>query len=88
VRFTNRRLSHEIAERKGGENAQRESEARYRAIFANTADVSVIDLGADGVFRMAEVNPAYEGDGVVDPAACAARKSPICPPSPSCWLDI
>jgi PAS domain S-box-containing protein len=58
---TNRRLSHEIAERQAAENAQRESEARYRAIFANTADLlSVIDLGADGVFRMAEVNPAYE----------------------------
>jgi len=58
---TNRRLSHEIAERQAAENAQRDSEARYRAIFANTADLlSVIDLGADGVFRMAEVNPAYE----------------------------
>ncbi len=58
---TNRRLSHEIAEREAAENAQRESEARYRAIFANTADLlSVIDLGSDGVFRMAEVNPAYE----------------------------
>jgi len=59
--ITNRRLAHEIAERMAAENAQRESEARYRAIFANTADLlSVIDVGADGVFRMAEVNPAYE----------------------------
>ena len=59
--LTNRRLAHEITERKAAENAQRESEARYRAIFANTADLlSVVDLGADGVFRMAEVNPAYE----------------------------
>ena len=59
--ISNRRLAHEIAERKAAENAQRESEARYRAIFANTADLlSVVDVGADGVFRMAEVNPAYE----------------------------
>ena len=59
--FTNRRLAHEIAERMAAENAQRESEARYRAIFANTADLlSLVDVGSDGVFRMAEVNPAYE----------------------------
>ena len=59
--LTNRRLAHEIAERIAAERAQRDSEARYRAIFANTADLlSVIDVGLDGVFRMAEVNPAYE----------------------------
>ena len=59
--LTNRRLAHEIGERMAAENAQRESEARYRAIFANTADLlSLVDIGADGVFRMAEVNPAYE----------------------------
>ena len=58
---TNRRLAHEIGERMAAENAQRESEARYRAIFANTADLlSLVDVGSDGVFRMAEVNPAYE----------------------------
>jgi PAS domain S-box-containing protein len=58
---TNRRLTHEISEREAAEAAQRESEARYRAIFANTADyLSVIDVAPDGVFRMSEVNPAYE----------------------------
>ena len=46
--LANRRLSHEIAERMAAENAQRESEARYRAIFANTPDLlSVIDADAD-----------------------------------------
>jgi PAS domain S-box-containing protein len=59
--LTNRRLTHAMNELQAAEAAQRESEARYRAIFANTADLlSVIDAGGDGHFRMAEVNPAYE----------------------------
>ncbi len=57
---SNRRLAHEVSERQAAEAAQRASEARYRAIFANTADyLSVIDVSPDGVFTMAEVNPAY-----------------------------
>ncbi len=57
----NRRLEHEIAEREVAQAAQRDSEARYRAIFANTAELlSLIDVLPDEVFRMAEVNPAYE----------------------------
>jgi PAS domain S-box-containing protein len=57
----NRRLEHEVAEREAAQAAHRESETRYQAIFANTADLlSVIDVLPDGVFRMAEVNPAYE----------------------------
>jgi PAS domain S-box-containing protein len=58
---TNRRLAHEVAEREAAESSQRDSEARYRAIFANSPDfLSVVDVDPDGVFRMAEVNPAYE----------------------------
>jgi PAS domain S-box-containing protein len=57
----NRRLAHEVAERRAAEAAQHESEAGYRAIFANSADyLSVIDVLPDGRFQMAEVNPAYE----------------------------
>jgi PAS domain S-box-containing protein len=59
--LTNRRLAHEIAERQAAEEAQRESEARYRAVFANTADyISVVDVLPDGRFLMSEINPAYE----------------------------
>jgi PAS domain S-box-containing protein len=58
---TNRRLAEAIVEVRAAEAAQKESEARYRAIFANTADfLSVVDVVGDGVFRMAEVNPSYE----------------------------
>jgi PAS domain S-box-containing protein len=61
MNLTNRRLAHAMSERQAAERAQRESEARYRAVFANTADLlSVIDVSPDGRFRMAEVNPAYE----------------------------
>ncbi len=57
----NRDLRRAIGERQAAESSQRESEARYRAIFANTADLlSVIDVSPDGVFRMGELNPAYE----------------------------
>ena len=59
--FINRKLVREVAERHAAEAAQRQSEARYRAVFANTADYHyVIEVGDDGVFRIAEVNPAYE----------------------------
>ena len=59
--LANRRLGHEISERLAAEDAQRESEARYRAVFANTADyLYVIDVvGGDG-FQISEVNPAFE----------------------------
>ena len=57
----NRQLGREVAEREGAQAAQRDSEARYRAIFANTTDLlSVIDVSPDGHFYVAEVNPAYE----------------------------
>ncbi len=56
-----RRLAHEISEREGAEAAQRESQALYRALFANTADfLFVIDVSEDGVFSVAELNPAFE----------------------------
>ena len=59
--IANRRLAHEIGEREGAEAAQRESEALYRAIFANTADyLFVIDISDDGIFSVAELNPAFE----------------------------
>lgn len=59
--LTNRRLAHEMSERLAAEDAQRESEARYRAIFANSADyLYLIDVRPDGEFRVAEVNPAFE----------------------------
>ncbi|HLK24021.1 MAG TPA: response regulator [Caulobacteraceae bacterium] len=58
---SNRSLAREVEERKAAEASQRQSEARYRAIFANSADLlSVIDVSTDGSFRMAELNPAYE----------------------------
>jgi PAS domain S-box-containing protein len=58
---TNRQLGREVAEREGAQAAQRDSEARYRAIFTNTTDLlSVIDVSPDGRFYVAEVNPAYE----------------------------
>jgi PAS domain S-box-containing protein len=57
----NRRLIHEAAERRAAESAQRESEARYRAVFANTADlITVLDVTPDNGFIVSEVNPAYE----------------------------
>jgi PAS domain S-box-containing protein len=57
----NRQLARAVGEREAAESSQRESEAGYRAIFASSADLlSVIDVSADGIFRMAEVNPAYE----------------------------
>ena len=58
---TNRRLEHEITEREAAQAAQRDSEARYRAIFTHTTDLlSVIDVSPDGGFHIAEINPAYE----------------------------
>jgi PAS domain S-box-containing protein len=58
---TNRRLQHEVAERESAQAAQRESEARYQAIFANTTDLlSVVDVSPTGEFHIAEINPAYE----------------------------
>jgi PAS domain S-box-containing protein len=57
----NRRLAHEISEREGAEAAQRESQALYRAFFANNADyLFVLDVSTEGVFSVAELNPAYE----------------------------
>jgi PAS domain S-box-containing protein len=58
---TNRRLAHEVSERLAAEGAQRQSEARYRAVFANTADyLFVIDVLPGGRFQLSEVNPAFE----------------------------
>jgi PAS domain S-box-containing protein len=57
----NRQLARAVGEREAAESSQRESEAGYRAIFANSADLlSVIDVSADGGFHIAELNPAYE----------------------------
>jgi PAS domain S-box-containing protein len=58
---SNRRLAHEITERAAAEAAQRESEALYRAIFANSADyLYVIDVSPEQTFSIAELNPAFE----------------------------
>ena len=57
----NRRLAHEISEREGAEAAQRESQALYRAFFANSVDyLFVIDRSPEDVFSIAELNPAFE----------------------------
>ena len=57
----NRRLQHEIAEREGLEAARREGEALYRAVFDTSADLLyVVDVLEDGVYRIAQVNPAFE----------------------------
>jgi len=70
----NRRLAHEIGERVGAEAAQRESEALYRAIFANTADyLFVIDIADDGIFSVAELNPAFEQATGITTAAARGR---------------
>ena len=37
--ITNRRLRHEVGERATAEAAQRDSEARYQAVFAHAADL-------------------------------------------------
>jgi PAS domain S-box-containing protein len=59
--FANRRLAFEVRERLAAEQAQRESEARYLAVFANTADyVYVIDVAGDDRFLISDVNPALE----------------------------
>jgi PAS domain S-box-containing protein len=59
--IANRRLQHEVSERAIAEEARRDSEARYQAVFANTADLlSVIEVTPEGDFHVAEVNPAYE----------------------------
>jgi len=70
----NRRLAHEISEREGAEAAQRESEALYRALFANTADyLFVIDVSPGGIFSVAELNPAFEQATGVTTAATRGR---------------
>ena len=70
----NRRLTHEIAEREGAEAAQRESQALYRAIFANTSDyLYVIDVSAEGIFSIAELNPAFERATGITTAATRGR---------------
>ncbi len=57
----NRQLATAVGDREVAESSLRGSEAGYRAIFANSADLlSVIDVADDGTFRMGEVNPAYE----------------------------
>ena len=59
--LTNRRLAQAFRELQAAEAAKREGEARYRAVFAHTADLlTVIDARPDGGFTIAEVNPAYE----------------------------
>ncbi|HZC17402.1 MAG TPA: response regulator [Caulobacteraceae bacterium] len=56
-----RRLEHEVSDRQAAEAAQRDSEARYQAIFANSTDMlSVIDVSPDGGLHIAAINPAYE----------------------------
>ena len=61
VSGANRRLRHEVGERQAAEDARREGEALYRAVFQTTADLlHVLDVTPDGRYIMAEVNPAYE----------------------------
>jgi PAS domain S-box-containing protein len=69
--LANRRLAHEIREREGAEAAHRESEALYRAIFANTADfLFVIDIAGEDAFTVGELNPAFEhATGITTAAA-------------------
>ena len=49
-------ISRDITERKRAEDALRDSEAQYRAIFNASADALVL---RDAEFRIVEVNPAY-----------------------------
>jgi PAS domain S-box-containing protein len=49
-------ISRDITERKRAEDALRDSEAQYRAIFNASADALVL---RDADFRIVEVNPAY-----------------------------
>jgi PAS domain S-box-containing protein len=59
--MANRQLEHEVMDRQAAEAAQRDSEARYQAIFANSTDMlSVIDVSPRGEFHIAAINPAYE----------------------------
>jgi PAS domain S-box-containing protein len=70
----NRRLAHEIGERDEARAAQRDSEALYRALFANNADyLFVIDISADGVYCVAELNPAFERATGITTAAARGR---------------
>ncbi|HEX4179968.1 MAG TPA: CHASE3 domain-containing protein [Caulobacteraceae bacterium] len=70
----NRRLAHEVGEREDAEAAQRESEALYRALFANNADyLFVIDISPDGVFKIAELNPAFERASGITTAMARGR---------------
>ena len=51
---------HDMTEVREAEAALRESEAHYRAVFANIADgLYVMERGADGQFRCTMVNEAY-----------------------------
>ena len=57
----NRRLAREMREREAAQAALSRREARYRAIFDNTADLLyVLDVTSEGDVIMTEVNPAYE----------------------------
>jgi PAS domain S-box-containing protein len=72
--ITNRRLAHEMTEREAAEAAQREGEALYRALFANTADyLYVIDVSPELGFSVAELNPAFERATGITTAATRGR---------------
>ncbi len=80
----NRRLAHEIAEREAAEQAQRQGEALYRAIFANAADyLYVIDVSPELGFSIAELNPSFERATGITTAATRGRDLAILAPGPS-----
>jgi PAS domain S-box-containing protein len=57
----NRDLNRALEERDSAQTGRRESEALYKAVFANTADfVFVIGVHPDGQFSLEDLNPATE----------------------------
>ncbi len=58
---SNRVMSEEIARRFAAEHAERAGADLVHTVFNNTPEfLLLIDVGADGVFRLADMNPAFE----------------------------